>query len=255
MLKDEGFLADRVDFNNGRGLLGGGGGDDDGDGLPRQEAMLAIREVFVLLEGTVLADGRDWVLGTGDDDGPKLADIEAVWLIHWLTGLKGALDESVISPEKFPRVYAWVERFQRRVTEAKGRVEVRSVDGREAKGIIDQAKAAGGVFDAAAAAEVGIDESDPVVRFYGLKKGDVVEVWPTDSGSAHVDVGRLVGIGEREVVFETLGGEGEGEGGGYKVHAPRKGFRVRPVRPDRDGSGMSGSGSGSGTGTGTAAKI
>ncbi|KAK0638765.1 hypothetical protein B0T16DRAFT_338623 [Cercophora newfieldiana] len=202
LLRDPAFQRDRADF------VGGGGAR-----VSREESMGAIRDAVALLEGTVLADGREWVLG--GEGGPSLGDIEAVWVVHWLTGLKGALDERVVSGEKFPRVYAWLGRFQRAVEEAKGRVEVRTVEGEEARGVISGAERVEGGCG-------GVDGEEPVVRKYGLREGDLVEVWPVDTGSAHVDVGRLVGLSAVEVVFET--------DKGFRVHAPRDGFRVKPVK-------------------------
>jgi len=173
--------------------------------------MSAIRDAVALLETVVLADGREWVLGAGK--GPGLADIEAVWVVHWLTGLKGALDEEVVSRGKYPLVYAWVDRFQKAVKGTVGE-KPRTLSGEEAKRVI-----AGAVL-----AEDGanVDGDEPIVKIYGLKEGDVVEVWPVDSGSAHVDIGRLVGLTAREVVIET--------DVGFRVHAPRHGFRVRPAK-------------------------
>ena len=43
----------------------------------------------------------------------------AVWPFHWLLGLRGALAPSVISKEKFPKVYAWIDRFSKAVSTAK----------------------------------------------------------------------------------------------------------------------------------------
>lgn len=58
-----------------------------------------------------------------------------------------------------------------------------------------------------------------------MKKGQKVEVWPTDSGFNNRDVGILVALNEREIVWETKTKEGES----VHVHAPRQGFRIRAV--------------------------
>ncbi|KAK5661462.1 hypothetical protein OQA88_11363 [Cercophora sp. LCS_1] len=106
--------------------------------------------------------------------------------------------------------FAWVERFQGVVSQKKGTVG--RVNGEEAARMIREA---GWVEE-----EGTVDKEDPVVKLFGLTKGDLIEVWPTDSGSGHVDSGRLVAMGREEVVWETERG--------YRVHAPRKGFRVKP---------------------------
>ncbi|KAK0614159.1 hypothetical protein B0T14DRAFT_437672 [Immersiella caudata] len=209
LLRDPAFRRDRADYN------GPATATSPKEEVParRSEALSAIRDAIAFLETVVLADGREWVLGTRK--GPALADIEAVWVVHWLTGLKGALDESVISKGRYPRVYAWVERFQRAVSDAKGRLgEPRTLNGEEASGVIAKAERV---------EEVGVDGDEPVVKAHGLREGDFVEVWPLDSGSAHVDVGKLIGLTAREVVFETMEG--------FRVHAPRHGFRVQPLKP------------------------
>lgn len=138
----------------------------------------------------------------------------AIWPFHWLSTLKGALPSSYISAEQFPKVFAWIARFDRAVREA-ARVagKAKTVSGKEALGIIEASGFAEG--------EGEVDAGDPL----GLKRGDVVEVWPIDSGFSHRDRGRLVGLGAGEVVVES-----RTEGGKVvRVHAPRHGFRVRRV--------------------------
>lgn len=191
----------------------------------RAESMTAICSAFQLLESTIFSDGRDWVLSSPssgrEQNGPSLADIEAIWLFHWAVSLPGVLDTTIINKEKFPRVFGWIERFQAAVAAKKGGPKVKDVSGEEARGIISSAQAG---------ESIGIDTTDPLVRVYGLKKGDTVEVWPTDTGVNHRDVGRLEGIDAREVVFVT--------GEGFRVHAPREGFRVRPARAAGKGASL-----------------
>jgi len=47
----------------------------------RPENLTYIRQCFELLENTLLADGRNWVLNT---DKPSLADIEGELFFSWL---------------------------------------------------------------------------------------------------------------------------------------------------------------------------
>ncbi|KAK1754634.1 hypothetical protein QBC47DRAFT_222651 [Echria macrotheca] len=202
LLKNKAFQRDRADFV-------GHSTNAAGAAALRPEAMAELRDAFALLESTFFADGRDWILG---GQGPTTADIEAVWLFHWLSGLKGALDPATISPALFPSVFAWVDRFQRQLSTAK--TEAGTVSGEEARDrILGQASQTKD--------EVEVDANEMLVKFYGLQQGSVVEVWPVDSGSAHVDVGRLLGLDSLEIVFET--------DAGVRVHAPRHGFRQRPV--------------------------
>jgi hypothetical protein len=193
----------------------------------RAEALCEIRRAMALLEDTLLADGREWVLGSGGGaaaedgrTGPTLADIEAVWVFHWMIGIPGALfDDGYVSAERFPLVYAWVARFQAAVWAAKAGVVVKEIDGEGAAATLKGQKEGVGYFEE----EGVVDASDPIVKVYGLEKGSRIEVWPTDSGAGHRDQGRLVSLDAEEVVWET--------DVGVRVHAPRHGFRVRLVRP------------------------
>jgi len=186
----------------------------------RPEAMSEFRDAMDMLETTFLADGREWILG---GQGPTLADIEAVWLVHWLTGLKGAVDEAVISARNFPKVYAWVGRFQAKAAAVKGQgVVIEKVGGEEAKEIINESEFV--------EEEGVVDGDEPLVKFYALERGQKVEVWPVDSGSAHIDTGRLVSVDAREIVWET--------DQRMRVHAPRHGFRIRPVLAPHSGANL-----------------
>lgn len=69
--------------------------------------------------------------------------------------------------------------------------------------------------------EATVDEHDPT----GLRKGQEVEVWPTDTGFSRKDRGGLVGLNGQEIVIQGRTKEGEG----VRIHFPRHGFRVRGV--------------------------
>ncbi|RYP57065.1 hypothetical protein DL769_009719 [Monosporascus sp. CRB-8-3] len=69
-----------------------------------------LRDHAELLEVTLLADGREWVLNT---PGPTLADIEALWVLHWVVRMPGALPADIVGPRHFPKVFAWIDRFRR----------------------------------------------------------------------------------------------------------------------------------------------
>lgn len=176
----------------------------------RPEALVAVRDLFDVLEG-MLADGRRWLLGT---PGPSLADIEGVWIVEWLRSMDGALDPSVVGASTHPSVWGWCDRFIAAVGDAKkeGPWGVK----------IDGETAATNVLKCAertAPLDVGVDEADPT----GLRKGEEVTVWPTDSGfrGPNRDTGTLVGLSREEVVIRIMV-----EGRGLYVHAPRWGFKV-----------------------------
>lgn len=208
LLRDPKFQKDRADFTGERLTR-------DAAAALRPEAVNEIRLVADLLETTLLADGRDWILGT---DKPSLADIEAVWPLHWLAGMPGALPADQVSAERFPRVFAWIARFQSSASKAKAAApKPDTVDGARAQQIIVNAP-----FNEQ---EGRVDDGgDGLAAFHGLAKGKRVAVWPTDTGANHKDVGRLVSLTPTEVVIEPEAG-----GGQVRLHAPRHGFRVRPA--------------------------
>ncbi|KAL7948878.1 hypothetical protein V8C42DRAFT_312577 [Trichoderma barbatum] len=179
----------------------------------RPEALREIAAAFELLETTLLADGREWILKT---EKPSLADIESVWVFHWISGLPGALPKEGFSPDKYPRVYSWVRRFQEAVTAAKKSLEEpTTLNGEEAARVIETSSWH--------EEEGTVDEEDVLAVAEGLKKGVMVTISPTDTGRAHKDVGRLVSLDKDEVVIEVKTGKGES----VRLHAPRHGYKLR----------------------------
>ncbi|KAK3403131.1 hypothetical protein B0T20DRAFT_400115 [Sordaria brevicollis] len=221
LLKDPKFLADRAEFATGGGAAGAKGAAVSREDMAAlgPEALADLRDYCQLLETTVLADGRRWILKGNDK--PGMADIEAVFVLYWVMGLPGALPKGMFNEEKFPRVWKWVERFRVAVGESKqtpakkGESKVTTIKGDKASEMI-----LGAEWNEKGESEV--DTGEAIVQFHKLEKGTVVEVWPTDSGSgvAHRDVGRLVRLDAKEVVIEN--------DKGLRIHAPRHGFRVKP---------------------------
>jgi hypothetical protein len=125
--------------------------------------------------------------------------------------MKGALDASVISVEHYPRVYAWVARFDAAIkTATKAMPKPVTLKGADAaKWVLEEA--------ANTDSMTTVDSSDPL----RLRRGDSVQVWPTDSGSSGKDSGKLVGLRSDEVVIEGAKGA--------RIHFPRVNFRVRKV--------------------------
>jgi glutathione S-transferase len=205
LLKDEKFTKDREQYT-GRSWL-----KEDIEKM-RPEAVVEMKSAFQFLETTLLADAREWILKT---EGPSLADIEAVWPLHWLNGLKGALPPRQISAQQFPNVFAWIHRFDKAVSAAARLAgKPKTIKGPEALQQI--------VSSEFAEAEGSVDPNDPT----GLKKGQEIEVWPIDSGFKNKDKGPLVALSGSEIVIETKTKDGEM----VRVHAPRHGFRLRSIR-------------------------
>lgn len=124
---------------------------------------------------------------------------------------KGALPDKVFSKETFPKVFAWMGRFDNAIKTAKAAApKVVSLKGTEAAQQILSAEFAETEKDV-----------DPVESQSTLRKGDQVEVFPTDSGSSHHEKGTLVSLMGNEIVIRL--------DNGVRLHTPRIGFRVRQI--------------------------
>lgn len=218
LLRDAAFARDRAEFSGGTMSL-----KPEERERARPEALLEMRDVFALLEETLLADGRAWLLGAAAAAGPSLADIEAAWAVLWVMAIPGALPEETFSAATFPRTYTWARRFREATARARAAMPV--------PGTLSGEEAAARITGAAPLDEsgrdggLGLNEADPVVQAQGLRMGDEVTVWPTDSGSRHKDTGRLVGLSGAEVVLDVaVPGPA---GSAVRLHAPRHGFALR----------------------------
>ena len=129
--------------------------------------------------------------------------------------MKGALPPSLISSNKFPKVYAWIDRFSKAVSTAKSSApKPTTLKGAEAVKFVTQAEFC--------EPEGDVDASDPL----GLEKGQDVESWPIDSGFNHHDRGNLVSLTSKEVVLTSQSKVGGKE---VRIHHPRWNFRTRAV--------------------------
>lgn len=203
------FVKDRTE------LLGGGAlFDPEVLETTRPEMIRSVKNGFEFLEQTLLSDGREWLLGTA---GPTIGDIEVAWALLWMERVPGARPEEWISKEIFPKVFAWMERFKS--------VAEKSVDELGELTTLTGEEAAKLILGSDYHEEDGhVDEADALVRAQKLKRGQLVRVWPTDSGSNHKDLGELVSISDKEVVIEAKAEDG----GLVRIHAQRHGFAVAP---------------------------
>lgn len=207
------FQRDRADLVGREGIF-----SREARAAARPEAIIALRQLFDFLETTLLKDGRQWVLG---GEVPSMADLEAVWLLRWLTAMPGSLEATGLDKGAYPKVFAWMGRFGEAVKTARGKPpgKPETVSGDQAAEMIVRASYNDGDGE--------IDETDPVTQALGLKKGQLVKIWPSDYGYTHKDEGKLVGLTSSEVTIETV----TAGGATVRVHAPRQGFRVAPVAP------------------------
>ncbi|KAL2843006.1 hypothetical protein BJX68DRAFT_257564 [Aspergillus pseudodeflectus] len=208
LIRNEDFLKDRAD------MAGGGPSMNFADVVQatRPDAIVAVKNAIEFLETTLLVDGREWLAKT---DAPGRGDVETAWALSWLFSTPGAVPEEHISPQLFPKVFAWVERFQKAVAAAqKSLPTITTLSGEQVADLLGKA-ASDHTSDV-------IEADDPLVQANGF------QVWPIDSGSRHKTVGQLVGLTSQEITIETTEGEVA-----VRVHAPRKGFRVSAAAPDK----------------------
>lgn len=136
----------------------------------------------------------------------------AIWVFDWLNGLKGALPRHFISEQQFPKVFAWMERFNQALREAKKSApKPTTLDGKAAAERILNSRSVD--------QEIQVDRDDPL----NIQPGEEVDVWPIDSGSGHRDRGELVGLNADEVVIQLKDEKG------VRLHCPRTDFRIRQV--------------------------
>ena len=180
----------------------------------RAECLSQVRMYFNQIENELLADGRDYILGTKE---PTLADIHTIWTFDWILQeyMFEYLEKDVISEELFPKTFGYVHRFRKAIA---SKQEQNSMPEKLSAEQAIERILASDFFEP----EGTIDQRDPL----GLKKGQMVEVWPIDSGFSHHDGGELVSIGVKEVVVSRRPNEGEGR---LRLHFPRVNFRIQPV--------------------------
>ncbi len=109
MMKDAAFVKDRADLVGSSFTF-----TAETAAALRPDAVMEVKKVLRLLESTLLADGRTWLL---NGESPSLADIE-LWPLHWMFTATWALPPDQISAEIYPKVFAWTERFQKAMSNA-----------------------------------------------------------------------------------------------------------------------------------------
>ncbi len=206
IMKDPAFLKDRADLLEGVLVF-----TPESLALARPQAIAEIRNIVELLETTLLADGRDWLLNTKV---PTLADME-LWPLHWIFSGAGGFPADQISAAQYPKAFAWLERFRKTMDTTMGASpKPETVTGAQAVDLITTS-----AYDES---EGQVDENDELVKKLGLKKGQKVQLWPTDTASKYKDVGELVRLDYKEVVIEKAT-----EKGAIRLHAPRQSFTLR----------------------------
>lgn len=130
-----------------------------------------------------------------------------------MNGLKGALPRELISEKSYPKVFAWIARFNGVLKAAKAQAPKPVT--------LDGDAAAKRILEASFAEKsLGFDPADPLE----LQHGAEIEVYPIDSGFRHHDRGRVIGLTDDEVVLSTNVKTAE-----VRLHFPRTGFRIKTI--------------------------
>lgn len=123
----------------------------------------------------------------------------------------------MISPDQFPRVFRWIKRYNHALKNAQAAAPKPTTLKGEAA--LDR------ITKAASRSSVVVQSKDP----YRLTKGQLVEIWPLDTGFNHRDRGELVGLNEEEIVLQVRTKHGDDT---ILLHFPRIGYRLRKVKGD-----------------------
>jgi len=164
-------------------------------------------ENFTFLE-QLLSDGRQWLLG---NDGPGLADVHAAWIFSWMVSLPNAMPDEFFGAKRYPATRAWLSRYDDAI--AKAKKEAPQGGELEGPAAVDRILASPFKDE-----DLQVD-SDPL----GLKKDEVVSMWPIDTGYGRKDTGKLVKLTANEVAVATKSEQGVKE---VRVHYPRWNYAV-----------------------------
>ena len=182
----------------------------------RGECLSHVRMYFNQMENELLVDGREYLLGTKE---PTLAGIHAIWTFDWTLQeqmhMFEYLEKDVINADQFPKTFAYVERFRQAVA-------TKQEENGKSKELSDEETIDRILSSECFEPEGMVDPRDPLK----LKKGQMVEVWPIESGFSHHDKGELISLGMKEVVMSSKPNVGQGQ---LRLHFPRVNFRIQPV--------------------------
>lgn len=134
--------------------------------------------------------------------------------------MKGSLPPKVVSEQKYPRVFAWIQRFRAALDDAGSSApKPEKLNGPEAVRRIL-------AFEFHENSSQGKEDTND--EALELQVGEEVEVYPADWGSEHRDRGRLVRLTQDEVVVGVKAGSGAGDRE-IRIHAPQTGFKITKV--------------------------
>ncbi|KIY73763.1 hypothetical protein CYLTODRAFT_193631 [Cylindrobasidium torrendii FP15055 ss-10] len=160
----------------------------------------------------LLADGRDWLFNTVT---PSLADVALHFPIAWAMQFPSAKD--LINSDSFPRTFKWMQRLNNAFDDLRKTVKTPKISGEDAAKTI----ASSSREDEAV---VGFDTTE--ANRLGLKRGDIVDIAPQDTGRKNFTTGPLICLNREEYVIETKGTSGDT----FRIHLPRVGYSIRKAK-------------------------
>ncbi|KAH8827584.1 hypothetical protein DL96DRAFT_1599528 [Flagelloscypha sp. PMI_526] len=151
-----------------------------------------------------LADGREWMMNTVT---PSLADFSVFFVMNWLRKphFSYLRPYPLVSSHEFSALSRWIERFDKLL-----------------KFFPEPPLSASGDHT-----KVSPIESQRL----SVQFGDIVSIYPEDTGRDGVTTGRLIELDSKEVVIEV-----EGQAGMIRCHFLRSGYRIQVAKSLEVGS-------------------
>lgn len=135
----------------------------------------------------------------------------AAWIFSWMLSLPNAMPEEFFGTKRHPKTRAWISRYEDAIAKAKKAApQPEELEGESA---VEK------VLGSALQHDDLQVENDPL----GLKQGDIVEMWPIDTGYGRKDTGRLVKLTRNEVAVAT---KSEKHGKEIRIHYPRWNYTI-----------------------------
>ncbi|KAF8897500.1 hypothetical protein BD779DRAFT_382010 [Infundibulicybe gibba] len=156
-----------------------------------------------------LHDSREWLF---DTELPSLADISVHFVCAWILNFPGSSD--IVHDTTYPHTLAWIKRMTRFLEQRKATQEApQRLTGDAAASFIVSSQ-----FEPYSV--VGFDTLE--ATRLTLKAGEMIQVYPDDTGRNYPTVGKLVGINKEEFVLEVQAKQGL-----LRCHFPRLSFSAK----------------------------
>ncbi|QDS77934.1 hypothetical protein FKW77_001204 [Venturia effusa] len=157
-----------------------------------------------------------WVF---DTEKPTLGDLHLGFCFDWALHIQmgdgtETVDNNVLNEHKYPKVFAWVERFREAYSE--------SIKMMGSPQIVSSEVAIRNILTAEFTEAEGAFLADDPLH---LEKDQIVEVGPAAFGGGRVDRGRLISLSVHGVVIEKAAPTGEL----LRLHFPRAGYQITMV--------------------------